>query len=177
MLRHLLTFMFCVLITTFTTAQTAVQHYNDGIKLKDQKKYADALASFKKAIAVNPDYKEALYNAGWCSVELKKHSEALTYLQKAKTLWPNEPKVYLEIGYANESLGKKEEAKANYNKCISLKSDYALAYKYLAYVYYDEKNYDRALQYLKSYIGYDEDITSDEVYYRKGYCEKSSPVL
>ena len=147
MFRHLLTFMFCVLITTLTSAQTAVQHYNDGIKFQDQKKYADALASFKKAVTVNPNYKEALYSAGWCSIELKKYSEAIAYLQKAKNLWPNEPKVYLEIGYANESLGNKEEAKTNYNKCISLKSDYALAYKYLAYVYYDEDNYERALLY------------------------------
>ena len=72
MFRHLLTFMFCVLITTLTSAQTAVQHYNDGIKFQDQKKYADALASFKKAVTVNPNYKEALYSAGWCSIELKK---------------------------------------------------------------------------------------------------------
>lgn len=171
MFRHLFTFLFCMFFANFITAQTAAQHYTEGTKLEGEKKYADALASFKKAIALNPNYKEALYSAGWCSVELKKYSEAITYLQKAKALWPNEPKVYLEIGYANEGLGKIEEAKTNYNKCIALKTDYALAYKYMAYVYYDEENYEKALQYLISYIKYDDDITSDEVYYRKGFCE------
>ena len=40
MFRHVLTLLFCVLISAITTAQTAVQHYNDGIKFQDQKKYA-----------------------------------------------------------------------------------------------------------------------------------------
>ncbi len=169
--RHLLIFTFSLLITLFTTAQTAVQYYNEGIKLQDQKKYTEAVVSFKKAIILNEKYKEALYSAGWCNIELKKYYEALSYLQKARTLWPNEPKVYLEIGYANEKLSKKTEAKENYDKCISLKSDFALAYKYLAYLYYDEKNYKKALENFESYILYEPDNKIEEVYFRKGFSE------
>lgn len=153
------------------TGKTASQYYDEGIKFKDQKKYTEAVGSFKKAISLKTEYKEALYYAGWCSIELKNYDEALTYLQKAKALWPNEPKVYLEIGYALENQGKKEEAKQHYTKCISLKSDYALGYKYLGYIYYDEENYTKALDNLKLYISYEPNSTSDEVYYRKGYCE------
>ncbi len=153
------------------TAKTAVLHYNEGIRLKDQKKYADALLSFKKAISLNDRYKEAFYDAGWCSVELKKYTEALGYLQKAKILWPDEPKIYLEIGYANENVNKIADAKNNYDKCISLKTDYALAYKYLGYLFYDEKNYEEAVKNFESFIRYEPNITSDEIFYKKGFSE------
>ena len=94
-------------INSAQTTKTAIQDYDEGIKLQDSKKYAEAMVAFKKAITKNPNYKEALYSAGWTSNELKKYSEALPYLQKAKSLWPNEPKVYLELGYAYEKLDKK----------------------------------------------------------------------
>ena len=172
--RYILIAALSLFVINFTAAQapkTAVQYYNEGSAFKDQKKYAEALQSFKKAIAANANYKEALYNAGWCSIELEKYAEALNFLQKAKNLWPNEPKVYLEIGYASEKLSKKTEAKDNYNKCIALQSDYALAYKYLANLYYDEANYKKALENFEFYIRYQPEITSDEVYYRKGFSE------
>lgn len=174
MLRNILSAAISVLILSQAfsqTGKTATQYYDEGIKLKDQKKYTEAVTSFKKAIALNANYKEALYHAGWCSVELKNYNEALTLLQKAKTLWPNEPKVYLEMGYAYENLKKNTEAKDNYNKCISLKPDYALGYKYLAYLFYNEFNYKKALENFNLYANYESNITSDEVYYRKGYCE------
>lgn len=153
------------------TPKTATQLYNEGIKFKDQKKYADAVTSFKKAIALDAGYKEALYQAGWCSSELKNYNEALSFLQKAKSLWPNEPKVYLELGYAYENLKKISDAKINYNKCLELKSDYALAYKYLGYLYYDEVDYKKALENFNQYANYESNITSDQFYYKKGYCE------
>ena len=89
--------LFVINFAAAQTPKTAAQYYNDGIKLEDQKKYPEALLAYKKAIGLNPNYKEALYNAGWCSIELAKYTEALSLLQKAKTLWPNEAKVYLEL--------------------------------------------------------------------------------
>ena len=152
-------------------AKTAEGFYNDGIKLKDQKKYPAAILSFKNAIAKNPNYKEAFYAAGWCSNELNKYSDALGYLQKAKTLWPDEAKVYLELGYANQQSGKDNEAKDCYNKCLSLKDDYSLAYQYLGNLFFSEKDYKKALQEYDSYSKYEPNITSATVYYKMGYCQ------
>lgn len=171
MFRHFHIFLFFVLTTHIAAAQSATQHYNEGIKLQDQEKYSQALVSFKKAIAINPNYKEALYSAGWCSIELKKYNEALPYLQKAKILWPKEAKVFLEIGYASEMLGKKNDAIDNYNKCLSLNPGYALAYQYLSSLYFDEQEYKKALENFDSYIIYEPDVTNYEIYYKKGYCE------
>ncbi len=174
MYRYILAFIIALLAINISFAQsgkTATQLYDEGLTFKEKKKYSEAVGSLQKAIALKPDYKEALFEAGWCSIELKNYTEALGFLQKARSLWPTEAKVYLEIGYALEKTGKPEEAKQQYVKCISLKTDYALAYKYLGYLYYEEENYKKALENLKLYITYEPKITSDEVYYRKGYSE------
>lgn len=159
------------LVINSATAQTAVQYYNDGIKFQDEDKLVEAIAAFKKAIAKDPNYKEALYSAGWTNNELKKYSEALPFLQKARTLWPNEPKVSLEMGYAYEKLGKKNDAIQSYNKSLSLKSDYALAYKYLGRLYYDSDDYAKSLENLKHYLEYAPDTKDDDVYFRKAVSE------
>jgi tetratricopeptide (TPR) repeat protein len=158
-------------ITAAQTAKTALQYYDEGIKLQDSEKYTEALASFNKAIAKNPNYKEALYSAGWTCNELKKYSESVTYLQKAKSLWPKEPKVYLELGYAYNKLDKKTDAIDNYNKCLSLKDDYALAYKYLGILYYDDANYKKALENLDLFIENEPETKDDDIYYRKAVSE------
>lgn len=174
MLKQVLLSAVCFLVlnsSTAQTAKTALQFYEEGIKLQDSEKYTDALVSFKKAIAKNPNYKEAIYSAGWTCNELKKYTEAITYLEKAKALWPTESKIYLELGYANDKLANKTVAIANYNKCISLKDDYALAYKYLGIIYYDDEDYKKALENLESFIKYEPDTKDDDVYYRKAVSE------
>lgn len=64
MLRYLLIPALSLLMINFAAAQTpktAVQYYNEGSKFEGQKKYAEALQSYKKAISLNANYKEALY--------------------------------------------------------------------------------------------------------------------
>lgn len=174
MLKQLIISALSILVINFATAQTtktAIEYYDEGIKLQDQEKFAEAIAAFKKAIVKDPNYKEALYSAGWSSNELKKHTDAVAFLQKAKTLWPNEPKVHLELGYAFEKLNKKTDAINCYNKCIAIKDDYALAYKYRGIIYYDGENYKNALENLKYFIQYEPDTEDDDIYFRKAVSE------
>ena len=149
-------------------------YYNDGIRLKDKKEFAQAVAAFKKAIAAKPTHKEALYEAGWCSNELGKYDDAIAFLLKAKQQWPNEAKIYFEIGYAYFKTNNLEEAKTNYYRCIALKKDYGLAYKSLGNVFYSQSEYAKALENYNSYTIYETDIDSDDFYFKKGYCENES---
>lgn len=158
-------------LITFSIAQTANQFYTDGKALQDEKKYSEALELFKKAIVKNPDYKEAIYNAGWTCNELQKYSEAIPYLQRAVTLWPKEPKVYLELGYAYEKTDQMEKTISNYNYAISIKPDYALAYKYLAIVYYDTYEYKKSLENINLFLKYEPNSNSDDIYFRKAVSE------
>lgn len=150
--------------------KTATQFYEEGQKLNKNEKYEEALAQYKKAIALNANYKEALYEAGWVCCELEKYNDALLYLEKANKLWPNQYKIYKEIGYAYDKLDNLREAENNYKKCIELEPETASAYSSLAYIYYDQGKYEEALYHFKKYIQY-EDNVNDKIYRSKGYCE------
>ena len=96
---------FCLLFIEKVNAQpsiTVVNSYNEGLKLKNAGKYKEALSVFKDAIEKNPDYTDALFEAGWISNELKECGNAITYLQKAKQLKPS-ASVFFELGYAYQS--------------------------------------------------------------------------
>lgn len=171
MIKKIFFVAFALFSFAVTTAQTATKFYDEGIKLINDSRYKEAMVSFRKAIAIRPDYKEALYRAGWTSNELEKYSDALEFLQKAKTLWPSEPKVHLELGYAFSKLDKYSDALSCYQKCISLNDDVSLAYKYLGNLYYDDANYEEALKSLKLYIKYEPDTNDEDVYFRKAASE------
>jgi tetratricopeptide (TPR) repeat protein len=54
-----------------------------------QRRHTEALASFDRALAVRPDYAEALYNRGVTLQELKRFDEALASYDRALAVRPN----------------------------------------------------------------------------------------
>ena len=141
-------------------ASKASEFLNEGLKLKVEKKCDKAIESYKKALALNPVYREALYETGWCYNEMGKYEDAINYLSRAKKEWPDAPKLYLELGYANYQLKKDDVAIMHYNKCLELDDEYGLAYKYLGDLYYSRQEYAKALEHYKLYIIHAESITS-----------------
>jgi tetratricopeptide (TPR) repeat protein len=149
-------------------SKSASDYYNEGKKLMDDKKYTEALAAFKSAIAKNPSYKEALYEAGWCSNELEKFTDAASFLQKAKSLDASNQKIYFELGYACKHLNKTDEAIVNFKKTLELSPDYEGALLNLGNIYYDKEDYKTALGYYTKYLQ-DEDA-DNYYYYKAGWC-------
>ncbi len=163
--------LFCLLLLSKTNAQpsiTVVNSYNEGLKLKNAEKYKEALSVFKDAIEKNPDYTDALYEAGWISNELKGCGNAITYLEKAKQLKPSAT-IFFELAYAYENSEMINEAVENYKKALELYPKYYDADKRLGDIYYAQTNYATALNYYKKY--FDAPKVDDVYYYYKaGQC-------
>lgn len=156
------------------SSQTAGELVEAGLKLKADKKPAEAIEKFKAAIAINPDYYEALYESGWCYNDLKKYTDAMTVLKKARKGWSSIPKVHFELGYAFDKLSMLDSAVASYNRCLDLKPDYSLAHKMLGFIEYDKDNYEEALKRFEKYELYTKVAINDYVYwYRKGFMYNS----
>jgi tetratricopeptide (TPR) repeat protein len=169
-----LSLLFAIGVTHPAFSQKAEDFYNEGVKLKDEKKSAQALEEFKKAIALKPDYTAALYELGWCQNDQAKYTDAIVSLRKARQSWPTIPKVYFELGYAFDKTGKIDSAKVNYKRCLELKSDYSLAHKRLGYLAYDEDDAKTALDYFSKYEIYTKSEITDYLYwYRKGFCNNA----
>src|SRR5688572_16219862 len=139
--------------TPTPSAQTSssVEYYQKGNELRTQKKYADAVVAYKNALAIDPKNKEARYELGWCQNELKEYNNAITTLRNARELWPTSPRVFFELAYAFEKTNNTDSAIANYNRCLDINTSYSGAYRQLGYIAYNKEEYNKALEYFKSY--------------------------
>lgn len=163
-----------ICISIAVQAQDAKTLYNEGVKLKGEKKSAEALEKFRKAVAMKVDYYEAIYEMGWCQNDLKQYPQAMVSLRKARTGWSTIPKVHFELGYAFEKQGLTDSARASYNQCIQLKPDYSLAHKQLGTIAYDKNLYAEGLSHFDNYIKYASKEIADYLFwYRKGFMENA----
>ncbi len=162
--------VFCVLVSYIAGAQDLTALYEEGLKLKEQKKTAEALEKFKKALSVKPDYTAALYEMGWCYNDLKEYNNAISTLRRARVGWPAVPKVYFELGYAFDKQDQTDSAISMYNKCLELKPDYTGALKQLGYIFYGKEDYSGALEKFRKYEEASKTTITDYLYwYRKGF--------
>lgn len=164
----LLSFLFI-----YCTAQTTAKEWFDkGTSLKKDAKYKEAVAAFKKTVALQPSYNEAWHQLGWCYNELEQYNDAINALKKEEL---NNPKdkasTYFEMGYAYEGLKKYDEAIPRFSNAINLDDEYGLAYKERGNCYFKKKEYQKALDDFNKFETLAEDIQDATFYYNKGWSE------
>jgi tetratricopeptide (TPR) repeat protein len=168
--NSLLALLFCPGIALAQPAKDAQSYYDQGIKLKEEKKPAEALEKFKQAIAINPKHTDALYQAGWCQNDLRNYNSAIDYLRRSGQSGVATPKLYFEMGYAFEKSSKDDSAIHYYNKCLELKPDYSNALKQLGFMAYYKDDYENALAKFNKYEQAAKSEITDYLYwYRKGF--------
>ena len=91
------------------------------------KRFDEALASYDRALAVQPNYAEALSNRGWTLHELKRFEEALASYDRALAVRPDYAEALSNGGTALYELKRFEEALASYDKALAVRPDYAQA--------------------------------------------------
>jgi tetratricopeptide (TPR) repeat protein len=162
--------IFTGIISFSALAQDATSLYQDGVKLKKDKKTREAMEKFRAALALKRDYTEAQYELGWCLNDVSDYSGAIANLRTVRKSWSNYPKVHFELGYAFEKTGQYDSAIQSFNECLKLKPDYAGVYRELGYVAYNQGDYTTALQHFDRH----ESTTTEEIkdylyWYRKGF--------
>ena len=171
-MKQILTLISILLLHSIAGAQTAEALYEEGVKLKKDKKIVEALGKFKEAIKLKPDYTEALYESGWCYNDMKEYNNALTNLNKAAITWSTMPKVFFERGYANQMLYKYKDALDDYFRARELKPDYTNIHKKIGEVYYQSEDYPNAILYFEKHesVSTAEMLGKDYQYwYRRGF--------
>ena len=91
-----------------------------------------AIAAYKRAISIMPDYVDAYYNLGFAFREQGKLEEAVQTFRKVISLKPDYVDAYNNIAATLQKQGKLEEAIIDYKKAISIKPNYADAYYNMA---------------------------------------------
>lgn len=86
--------------------QSAVECFNNGNALSDQKKYKEAIKCFDKALLFEPEYINAWNNKGYTLGRLRKYEEAIECFDKALEFAPDDAYAKAAKEKALKALGK-----------------------------------------------------------------------
>ena len=113
-----------------TVEPTAV--YNHGVALMREKKFAEALADFRKAVQEKPDFAEAHNNLAYC-LRLQgpaQYNEAMSHYNKAIQLNPNLAEAYEYRGVLFVKMNRKNDAEKDLAKLKQLNPKLASKLEY-----------------------------------------------
>src|SRR6476661_11116119 len=82
------------------------------------KRNDDALASYDRALAIKPDYAEALNNKGNLLIRRDRWQEAEDVCRKAAVLRPEDPNAWNNLGFALNGLYRWDEAEYACRKAV-----------------------------------------------------------
>lgn len=107
----------------------ASYHTSCGLALQCLKRLDEAVAAHNQALALKPDFAEALINRGLAFEELGRFPEALESYDRALAVRPNYPEALNNRGNALQQLGRLAEALESYDQTIALMPGMAEAYR------------------------------------------------
>jgi Flp pilus assembly protein TadD len=116
-------------------------HFQQALVLSERRKYEEAEAGFRKAIALKPDLAEAYYNLDNALLDQRKNAEAEDMYRRAIALIPENPSAYYNLGITLRLQGKPAEAETAYRKVIEFKPDDAGAYYDLGSLLNDQEKF------------------------------------
>jgi tetratricopeptide (TPR) repeat protein len=124
-------------------------HYNLGNALRDQGKLPEAIAEFREAMRLKPDYAGAHNNLGNALRDQGKLPEAVAAYREAMRLKPDYAMAHYNLGNALRDQGKLPEAIAAHREAIRLKPDYAEAHCNLGHMLRRQGHFREALDELR----------------------------
>ena len=108
--------------------QDAIAHYNLGSTLLDQRRLPDALASYRRALEIQPNFAEAHCNLGIVQHQLGHLDEAVMSYRRAVEIKPDFVTAHYNRANALLQLGQLEDAAANYRRALELQPEFAEAH-------------------------------------------------
>jgi tetratricopeptide (TPR) repeat protein len=98
-----------------------------GLALGKIGRQADAIAAFDRALALKPDYVEALYNRGAALARLNRLQDAIADFERALVIDPKCTEALNNYGTALQILGRNEEAIAYFDRALAIVPNYVEA--------------------------------------------------
>ncbi len=120
---------------------------------------AEAMAHFREAIRLQPDYADPYNNLGLALGRQGKTEEAAACLKTALRLQPNHAEAHNNLGNALADLGRLNEATAHYAEALRLKPHYARAHANLADVLLRDRRPDEAVEHYTRALALDPRLT------------------
>jgi len=109
-----------LLLLASLTTSTAVALNNQGVVYNEAGEYQKAIATFDRAVELDPGLALSYSNRGWAYVELGQYEKVIADCSKAIALDPDLALPYSNRGLAYMELGQYEKAITDFDKAIEL---------------------------------------------------------
>jgi CHAT domain-containing protein/ribosomal protein S16 len=116
--------------------------YGRGFALNNLGRYDEAIASYDRAIEIQPDLHQAWYNRGFALNNLERDDEAIASYNRAIEIKPDKHEAWLNRGFALNNLGRYDEAIASYDRAIEIKPNYHKAWSNRGIAFGNWKGYE-----------------------------------
>ncbi|WP_175798718.1 tetratricopeptide repeat protein [Burkholderia ambifaria] len=133
-------------------ARPDASYFNNlGNMLRECGRLDDAIAHYRRAVALRPDYPEAHNNLGNALRDARDPAEAMQSCSRAIELRPGYAEAYNNLGNVLQDLGELDAAAASYGKAIAFHPAYAEAHSNLGNVLRaQERHADAIVQYRRA---------------------------
>ncbi|MDQ8201952.1 tetratricopeptide repeat protein [Pelagicoccus sp. SDUM812003] len=112
-------------------AEEVLLHSNRGLLLDRMGKVELALADFRKANLISPNFRDH-YNAGNMLMKLDRFEDALSEFEASLSYRNDYPDCWANKGIAHHALSQLEEARESFDRALQLNPDFAPAHRCLA---------------------------------------------
>jgi uncharacterized protein (TIGR02466 family) len=147
-----------------------VVHNLYGNALAGQNKFKDAVAAFRKALAIDPSVAELHFNVGILLNNLNRADEAIASYKKTVSLKPSFTDAHYNLGAALQAQGKFEQAANSYKKAIELEPGFFEALVNLGVVLQERSLLSEAIEVYERALLIEKDA---KVYFNMGTALKN----
>ena len=95
-------------------------YFHTAVLLVRDGKTAEAEPYLSRAIAIRPDYVEAMNEMGEILANQQRAAEATSWFERAIRTDPSDVETYINLGFLQQNLGNADAAMANYQKAAGL---------------------------------------------------------
>ncbi len=120
-------------------------HYSLGCALGAQRKLDQAVAAYRRALQIKPEYPEALLNLGNVLHESGRLDEAVAACREALRQRPRYAEAHFNLGNALRDQGHVDEAVASYRRAVEIRPDFVDAHLNLGITAADRGDLDEAV--------------------------------
>ncbi|CAM2164054.1 protein O-GlcNAc transferase [Burkholderia latens] len=140
-------------------ARPDASYFNNlGNMLRECGRLDDAIAHYRHAVALRPDYPEAHNNLGNALRDAREPAAAMQSCSRAIELRPGYAEAYNNLGNVLQDLGELDAAAASYGKAIAFHPAYAEAHSNLGNVLRLQERYSDAIAHYRRAIALNSEL-------------------
>jgi tetratricopeptide (TPR) repeat protein len=135
----------CLSRAVLLNGAEATYHNDLGAALQSQSRLSDATASYRRALALRPDYAEACCNLGSAHKDRQQFDEAIACYRRALDMSPNLAEANFNLGVIHQQCSRVDEAIECYERAVTARTDYWQSYNNLGTMYKAVGRFDDAM--------------------------------